>query len=235
VAFDVVPAKHTVTPHTLEGRSPPTMSSPSLSMSLYTHQALIDTDHPLPSSLPVPTDDGACAHLPGSHITSTPLSTTSSTTVNLSALTGLTILFCYPRTATATETVPDAWNSIPGARGCTPQACSFRDALSELQKLGVARVFGLSTQSSDYQREVKERVELQYDLLSDEQLEFVKGMRLPTFDWEGKKLVKRITMAIENGKVVKVWYPVFPPDKSAEEVLKWLKGVEAGDSRVSRV
>jgi len=96
-------------------------------------------------------------------------------------------------------------------------------------------VFGLSTQSSDYQREVKERVELQYDLLSDEQLEFVKGMRLPTFDWEGKKLVKRITMAIENGKVVKVWYPVFPPDKSAEEVLKWLKGVEAGDSRVSRV
>ncbi|MCJ1299460.1 hypothetical protein MMC08_002252 [Hypocenomyce scalaris] len=182
------------------------------------------THHPLPASLPVPADDGACSHLLYAPITSTPLSSTfEGTSVTLSTLPGLTILFCYPRTATSTEIVPDSWNAIPGARGCTPQACSFRDNLSELKEWGAVHVFGLSTQSTEYQRELKERLRLEFDLLSDKDLRFVRAMKMPTFEWEGKKVVKRVTLAVEEGRVVQVWYPVFPPDKSAQEVLEWLK------------
>ncbi len=148
---------------------------------------------------------------------------TSDAQVDLSTSQSLTILFCYPRTGAPNETVPDSWNSIPGARGCTPQACSFRDAYKELLQAGVKQVFGLSTQDTAYQREAKERLKLPYDLLSDEKLEFVKALRLPTFEWEGKEVVKRTTLAIENGRIVQVWYPVFPPDKSADEVLEWLR------------
>jgi len=120
--------------------------------------------------------------------------------------------------------VPAEWNAIPGARGCTPQACSFRDAADDLLAAGVGAIFGVSTQDTPYQREVKERVHLPYELLSDEKLELVRALRLPTFEWEGKKLVKRLTLAVDEGKVVRVWYPVFPPDRSAGEVLDWLKG-----------
>lgn len=136
---------------------------------------------------------------------------------------GLTIIFCYPRTGGPNEKIPDSWNAIPGARGCTPQACSFRDLLEPLKANGVQTIFGLSTQDTDYQREVKERIHLPYELLSDEKLEFVKALSLPTIDWDGKKLTKRITLAIEDGQIVRVWYPVFPPDKSASQVLDWLK------------
>ncbi|KAK4987352.1 hypothetical protein LTR66_005474 [Elasticomyces elasticus] len=183
-----------------------------------------------PADLPVPKDDGACDHLRGSQLPPVSLVATSGSKIDPSTLRGLTILFCYPRTGAPNETVPDSWNSIPGARGCTPQACSFRDASDELLGLGVTRVFGVSTQDAAYQSEVKERLRLPYELLSDEHLAFVEALKLPTFEWEGKKVIRRLTLAIEDGRIVKVWYPVFPPDKSAEEVVVWLKQERTGKS-----
>jgi peroxiredoxin len=117
--------------------------------------------------------------------------------------------------------VPQGWNEIPGARGCTPQSCSFRDHYKELQDLG-ARVFGLSTQSTEYQREAVERLHLPFPLLSDEQLQFAAALRLPTFDFDSATLIKRLTLIVNDGRITKVFYPVFPPDKSAQEVIDWL-------------
>jgi peroxiredoxin len=180
------------------------------------------SNHPLPAALPVPKDDGATNHLLNMALPSIVLQTTSNTKVDISTLSGLTILFTYPRTGGPSETIPDAWNAIPGARGCSPQACSFRDALSTLRSKGVSHIYGLSTQDTAYQQEAKERLHLSYDLLSDEGMEFVKGVKMPTFTWEGGELVKRSILAIEGGKVVKVWYPVFPSDASARLVDEWL-------------
>lgn len=143
--------------------------------------------------------------------------------VDISKLTGLSIIFCYPRTGAPDEVVPPEWDAIPGARGCTPQACSFRDNLPDLQKYGVTNLFGCSTQDTAYQREVHDRVHLPYDLLSDEKLEFLDGLKLPYFEYKGKKLIKRLSVAIEDGKVIKHWYPIFPPDSNVHEVLDWLK------------
>ncbi|RDB18141.1 Peroxiredoxin DOT5 [Hypsizygus marmoreus] len=178
----------------------------------------------LPPNLPVPIDDGACTHLTGTALPPIALASTSSAAIDLSSLQGLTIVFCYPRTGAPGENVPEAWNMIPGARGCSPQACSFRDTSAELHSLGVKHIFGLSTQDTPYQAEAKERLHLPYDLLSDEKLEWVQALKLPTFEWEGRKLVKRLAIAIEDGKIIKTWYPIFPPDQSAHEVIAWLKG-----------
>lgn len=195
-----------------------TAPSPTTSTQL-THK-----DTSIPSTLPIPEDDGACSHLPSTSLPSIALSSTADTSVDLSTLAGLTILFCYPRTGAPDETIPASWDSIPGARGCTPQACSFRDSTAALFQLGVNHLFGLSTQDSEYQREAKERLHLPYELLSDEKLEFAGKLGLPTFEWEGRKLVKRLALAIEGGVVVKVWYPVFPPDRNAGDVVEWLEG-----------
>jgi len=178
-----------------------------------------------PSDLPKPEDDGACDHLTGLTLPSLSLPTASNTSkkVDLSALSGLTICFIYPRTGAPGEVVPDSWNAIPGARGCTPQACSFRDNLPELKQLGVDNIYGLSTQDSDYQKEVQARLHLTYDLLSDCELKFQSALSLPTFEWEGKKVIKRMCLAIEGGKVIKYWYPIFPPDANVYEVITWLK------------
>ena len=119
--------------------------------------------------------------------------------------------------------MPKSWDNIPGARGCTPQACSFRDTTSELHDLGVNHIFGLSTQDTPYQTEVKERLKLPYDLLSDKDFVFVRSLKLPTFEWEGKEYVKRLSIAVEDGKIVEIWYPIFPPDISAHQVLEWVK------------
>ena len=198
-----------------------------------------------PIDLPVPKDDGACDHFkPGFKIPpiSLPIARNPSQTVDLSKQEGLTVVFCYPRTGTfpllafllanstlsgaLNEKIPPSWNAIPGARGCTPQACSFRDAFDFLTSLGVKQVFGVSTQSPDYQAEVHKRLGLPYDLLSDQKLRFVQAMNLPTFEWEGNKVIRRLTIAIKDGKVVKVWYPVFPPDGSARQVVDWLEKPE---------
>ncbi|PNS14167.1 Peroxiredoxin [Sphaceloma murrayae] len=189
------------------------------------------TESTFPADLPVPTDDGACSHLVGTSIPPISISTTSDSSVDPATFSGLSIIFVYPRTGAPGEQIPPSWDSIPGARGCTPQACSFRDLYSELKSKGVKAVYGLSTQDSGYQREAKERLNLPYELLSDEKLGFAKALKLPTFEYQGRTLIKRLTMAIREGKIVKVWYPVFPPAKSADEVMKWLdEGVKAPGS-----
>ena len=178
---------------------------------------------PLPTDLPVPVDDGASDHLRGMKAASVALAATDGSSVDLRTLPGLTIVFCYPRTGAPGETVPKEWNDIPGARGCSPQACSFSDASAKLYAAGVGNLFGLSTQDSEYQREAKKRLGLHYELLSDENLAFADAMRIPTFEWKGKRLTKRLTLAIEDGEVVKVWYPVFPSDRGAGDALDWLE------------
>ncbi|KAK7451526.1 hypothetical protein CaCOL14_009485 [Colletotrichum acutatum] len=181
-----------------------------------------------PLDIPRPEDDGLCDHLRGFNLPSVslPSAKDNSMKVDLANLDGLTVVFNYPRTAEPGEEVPPEWNSIPGARGCTPQACSCRDNFDALKDLGVAQVFGVSTQSSEAQKELRERVHLPYDLLSDANLRFATAARLPTFEWKQRKLIKRVTLAIKSGKVVKHWYPVFPPDQNVIEVLKWLKEYE---------
>lgn len=176
-----------------------------------------------PADLPVPLDDGACSHLVGMKLPSISLPLTSGESVDLSTESGLVILFCYPRTGAPGESIPASWDSIPGARGCTPQACSFRDASDDLAKHGVDKVYGLSTQSTEYQKEARNRLRLPYHLVSDDELRFAKAMSIPTFTYEGNTLVKRVTLAARDGEIVKVWYPVFPTHESANEVLKWLK------------
>jgi len=166
-------------------------------------------------------DDGATDHLPGTRLPSVPLISTAGEPVDLSKLPGRTVVYCYPRTGRPDQDLPRGWNEIPGARGCTPQSCSFRDHHEELRALG-ARVFGLSTQDTEYQREAAGRLRLPFELLSDERLEFAGALALPTFEADSMILLKRLTLVIEDGRIEKVFYPVFPPDKNAEEVIGWL-------------
>jgi peroxiredoxin len=178
----------------------------------------------LPPDLPVPEDDGAAAHLPGLALPRFELAATDGSTVQLDRLEGRTIVYAYPRTGRPGEDplVPD-WDLIPGARGCTPETCGFRDHHAELQAAGAAEVFGLSAQDSDYQREVVDRLQLPFPLLSDEDLELTKALRLPTFEAAGQTLIKRLTLVVDEGSIEHVFYPVFPPDRHAEEVLAWLR------------
>ena len=180
----------------------------------------------LPKGLPVPTDDGASDHLPGMRLPSVPLTSTAGQPIDLLSLPGKTVVYCYPMTGRPGSDLPAGWDEIPGARGCTPQSCAFRDHHAEIIALG-ARVFGLSTQSTGYQREAAGRLHLPFELLSDEELAFAKALDLPTFEVEGMVLLKRLTLIIDDGRIVKVFYPVFPPDRNAEEVVEYL--VRTGD------
>jgi peroxiredoxin len=141
--------------------------------------------------------------------------------VDLSTLTGTTVVYCYPLTGSPDQDLPPGWDDIPGARGCTPQSCAFRDHHAELKELG-ARVFGLSTQDTAYQHEAAGRLHLPFLLLSDEKLEFARALGLPTFEAEGMTLIKRLTLVIEEGEIKHAFYPVFPPGRNAEEVVRWL-------------
>jgi len=176
----------------------------------------------LPPDLPVPVDDGMASHLTGMSVAKVPLPSTSGGEVDLSAIAGRTIVYCYPRTGRPTEEPPEGWNLIPGARGCTPQSCAFRDHYRELAALG-AGVFGLSTQTTEYQREAAERLHLPFPLLSDGELAFTEAMRLPTFDVGRMRLIKRLTLIVRDARVEHVFYPVFPPDRNAEDVMEWLR------------
>ncbi|HEU4847025.1 MAG: peroxiredoxin [Rubrobacteraceae bacterium] len=176
----------------------------------------------LPNDLPVPEDDGAADHLPGMRLPSVPLASTSGEIVDLSALPGRTVVYCYPMTGRPDRSLPAGWDEIPGARGCTPQSCSFRDHHAELRSLG-ASVFGSSTQDTEYQREAATRLHLPFALLSDSDLAFAGALGLPTFEVDGMVLLKRLTLVIDEGWIEKVFYPVFPPDRSAEEVVEWLE------------
>ena len=177
--------------------------------------------HEVPEDLPVPVDDGACDHLPGMLLPSVPLQSTTGNLVDLSELAGTSVVYCYPLTGRPDAALPEGWDEIPGARGCTPQSCAFRDHHAELQALD-ARVFGLSTQDTGYQREAAERLHLPFALLSDEGLEFAGALNLPTFEADGETLIKRLTLVIRDGRIETVFYPVFPPGKNAEQVIQWL-------------
>lgn len=175
----------------------------------------------LPDDLPAPLDDGACAHLNGLTLPALKLPGTGGRTYDLSALPGRSVLYVYPRTARPGVPMPDGWDLIPGARGCTPQSCAFRDHHAELSSAG-ARVFGLSVQGAPEQQEAAARLHLPFPLLSDAGLAFSCALRLPTFQAGGQTLLRRVTLILHGGVVEHVFYPVFPPDRNAADVLAWL-------------
>jgi peroxiredoxin len=177
----------------------------------------------LPESLPVPQDDGRARHLSGRRLPDIGLPATDGTTVNLAAVKGRTVVYIYPRTGEPGKPVPADWDAIPGARGCTPQSCGFRDHFAELKGLGVTRLYGLSTQDSDYQREAVERLHLPFAILSDAGLRLTRALDLPTFEFNNMTLMKRMAWIVDDGSITKVFYPVFPPDQNAAEVIAWLR------------
>jgi peroxiredoxin len=177
----------------------------------------------LPDNLPIPVDDGAADHLTRRKIPVCLLESTAGGSLDVGNLSHRAVLFCYPRTGRPSEEVPAGWDEIPGARGCTPQTCSFRDLFADLQKAGVSAVFGISTQTAEYQKEAASRLHLPYPLLSDHMLRFAQGLRLPTFDFAGQPLLKRLTMIVDEGRITKVFYPVFPPNESAATTLAWIQ------------
>jgi peroxiredoxin len=178
----------------------------------------------LPADLPEPADDGAADHLPGAAMPDVALPATDGETVRLDRATSTrTLVYAYPRTGRPGEpSLVDDWDLIPGARGCTPETCGFRDHHAELDALGAA-VFGLSTQTTEYQCELVERLGLPFAILSDSELALTRALRLPSFEVAGQTLLKRHTLVISGGRIEHVFYPVFPPDRHAAEVLAWLR------------
>ncbi|GAB5415684.1 MAG: peroxiredoxin [Congregibacter sp.] len=174
------------------------------------------------SKIPAPHDDGGAAHLPGAALPSIALRATRGEMVDLSALAGRTVIYTYPMTGRPDTPLPQGWDMLPGARGCTPQSCAFRDHLSELLGLGVKRVFGLSTQDTPYQQEAAERLHLSFPLLSDAELCLQRALTLPVMEVEGMVLLKRLAMIVDDGVISHVIYPVFPPDENAAMVIDWL-------------
>jgi peroxiredoxin len=182
---------------------------------------LLDVDW---SKIPAPNDDGGARHLTGTAGPDVALAATDGTQVSLAKLPGRVVVFAYPRTGVPGQiSLVDDWDMIPGARGCTPQTCAFRDLHKVMISAGVSRVLGLSTQDTAYQREASERLHLPFPLLSDERLAFTRALRLPVMDVAGSTLIKRLAMVIDDGTIAKVFYPVFPPDRNAGDVLAWLE------------
>ncbi|HLN38307.1 MAG TPA: peroxiredoxin [Xanthobacteraceae bacterium] len=177
----------------------------------------------LPPDIPVPQDDGRARHLTGVKVPDVALPATGGGMVNLATLKGRTVVYVYPRTGVPGVDPPPGWDQIPGARGCTPQSCGFRDHFAELKALGVAQVFGLSTQDTGYQQEAADRLHLPFPILSDAELNLATSLHLPMFMTSGMTLLARMALVIEDGEIVKVFYPVFPSDKNAEEVVAWMR------------
>jgi peroxiredoxin len=174
------------------------------------------------SKMPVPNGDEDLSHLLEYKIKQIVLKSTNNQLVNLSEIKGLSVIYIYPMTGQPNKPLPNDWDNIPGARGCTPQSCSFRDNFSNLKKLNIDNFFGLSTQTTEYQKEMVERLHLPFSVLSDEKLEFAKQLNLPVFEVENMKLIKRITLILNDNMIIKYFYPIFPPDKNVEEVIKFL-------------
>jgi peroxiredoxin len=179
------------------------------------------------SRLPPPVDDGAARHLPGTAVPDISLLATDGSEVSLARLGGRTVVYAYPMTGRPGTALPDGWDEIPGARGCTPQSCAFRDHYQDLLGAGAAHVFGLSTQDTAYQREAAERLHLPFRLLSDAALRLTTGLKLPAMLVDGATLLKRMALIIDDGVITHVFYPVFPPDRNAVEVLEWLRAQPA--------
>lgn len=176
------------------------------------------------SRIPAPSDDGAAAHLEGIRVPAISLRATDDTSVTLSALRGRVVVFAYPRTGEPGKiALVDDWDMIPGARGCTPQTCAFRDLFAELKAAGASRVFGLSTQSNAYQTEMASRLHLPFPVLSDEKLALTHALKLPTMEVAGLTLIKRLALVIDDARITHVFYPVFPPNRNAGDVLDWMK------------
>jgi peroxiredoxin len=178
----------------------------------------------LPADLPAPVDDGAADHLPGLALPPVALAATTGATVALDALgAGRTILYVYPMTGRPGEALPDGWDQIPGARGCTPEACAFRDHHADLLAAGADAVYGLSSQSTDEQAEAVARLHLPFPLLSDPSLQLADRLGLPTFPAGGRPRYARLTLLVAGGRIEHVFYPIFPPDAHAADVLGWLR------------
>ena len=175
------------------------------------------------SKIPAPVDDGAARHLEGMRLPDVALAATDGAHVSLAALRGRVVVFAYPRTGRPGEpALVEDWDLIPGARGCTPQSCAFRDLHAELRAAGVAHVFGLSTQDTEYQREAVTRMHLPFALLSDRDLALARALRLPTMQVAGHTLLARLAFVADDGVIAKVFYPVFPPDRNASDVLAYV-------------
>lgn len=177
----------------------------------------------LPPDLPRPVDDGACAHLVGMAMPHVLLPSTGGRMVDVGSLPpGRTVIYAYPMTGVPGRPLPEGWDAIPGARGCTPQSCAFRDHHRELADLGTG-VLGLSMQATEYQREMVLRLHLPFEVLSDADGRLTDALRLPTFEVDGTRLIRRLTLVVRDGSIEHVFYPVFPPDRSADEVVGWLR------------
>ena len=179
-------------------------------------------DTPDWSKIPSPTDDGAADHLVGVLLPSIPLQSTDGENVILASLRGKVVVYAYPRTGVPGQPNPVGWDMIPGARGCTPQCCAFSNNNQALIDAGVSKVFGLSTQSTEYQRELANRLHLPFSILSDNHRLLADALGLPTMAVSGEIMLKRLTMIIDDGRITKVFYPVFPPDGNAKEVLDFV-------------
>ena len=178
----------------------------------------------LPEDLPAPVDDGAADHLAGAAVPAIGLAATDGSAVELAGLPGRTVVYAYPWTGRPGEPLlADDWDLIPGARGCTPEACAFRDHHADLLTAGATAVYGLSTQDTGYQREAVERLHLPFAILSDADLKLTRALNLPTFTVDGMTLIRRMAWVIDDGVITHVFYPVFPPDKNAEDVVNWLQ------------
>ncbi|WP_372424081.1 peroxiredoxin [Salinarimonas chemoclinalis] len=176
------------------------------------------------SALPVPEDDGAAAHLVGMRLPDVALVSTAGGRVLLSGLAGVAVIYVYPMTAEPGVALPEGWDGIPGAKGCTPQSCAFRDHFADLREAGADAVFGISTQAPQAQAEAASRLHLPFPLLSDADLALAEALRLPTFEGMGRTLHKRVTLIARDGTIETVLYPVFPPDRNAADVLARLRG-----------
>ena len=176
----------------------------------------------LPTDLPVPLDDGSTNHLKGMRLPKISLQATNGKRIDLADIKGRLVIYCYPMTGQPNVALPDGWDQIPGARGCTPQSCSFRDHYQELQALG-AEVIGLSVQSTEYQKEMADRLHLPFPVVSDANYQFQKALNMPTFEAAGMTLLKRVTLIANNGVIEAVHYPIFPSDSDPARVMDYLK------------